>query len=223
VFAKQHKLPICFGSAGRDVLLLLLVAGCAPDEDGQGDLTAEYRRLAESDAAALAFGEYSEHSSFCNSFSISRDDFALGQDAVRLLTDAQGEASNSGRNVMLQFSGPRCPPCKAMSIALASVSRQLEKDFVYVQVDRRMHNFDEVYSAYSRDVGSVPYICVLSPSGQVMASGTIEGKNMGYPSTPGAIAHFRSMLEATSKRSSKQELNQIVDAFNFAGSAANDG
>ena len=219
MFAEQHKLPICLGFAGRGLLLLLLIAGCARDDGGQSDLT-NGNRLAEPGAAAIAPGK---HSSFRDPFSIGGDDLALGQDAVQLLTDAQVEASKSDRNVMLQFSGPRCPPCKAMSIALASVSRQLKKDFVYVQIDRRMHNFDEVYSAYSRDVSSVPYICFLSPTGQVLARGTINGKSIGFPSTPIAVAHFRSMLKATSKRSSTEELDQIVDAFNPAGSAANGG
>ncbi|WP_145169507.1 thioredoxin domain-containing protein [Rubripirellula lacrimiformis] len=206
MFKKKHNLPICAELAGYAFLLLLPIGGCVRGDGGQGEVENS-RRLVESDSAAI---DPVDNFSVTSRFSIRQDDFALGQDAVRLLTDAESEAITTHRNVMLQFSGPRCPPCRAMSLALATVKRLIEKDFVFVEIDRRMHNFDKVYSAYSRDVGSVPYLCFLSPTGSILAEGKNNGENIGFPLTPSTIVRFREMLDTTSSRLSAEELEQIV-------------
>src|SRR4029078_7555336 len=88
----------------------------------------------------------------------------------------------------------------------------LDKDFVVVKIDQdRMPGGKEMLDRMRSDKGGgIPWCAFLDASGTMMAESVNTKGTIGFPAAPEEIEHFRSMLEKTCTRMSKDDIAMLV-------------
>jgi hypothetical protein len=80
-----------------------------------------------------------------------------------------------------------------------------------------MTNGKEVLGRYpNASDGGIPWIAILDPNGEVLATSNGPKGNIGYPAEPDEIAHFLAMLKKTVKRIEPEQLDRIESALKDA-------
>jgi|SRR5882757_3293529 len=135
------------------------------------------------------------------------------------------EAASSHRKVFILFHASWCGWCHRMdSLLLSPVCKQLFQDHYVIRHLVIMENDNkkslenpgaqELYTRYAGEKGlGIPFWLVVDKSGTVIADSRIKpqgaapgsaGDNSGCPDTPGEVAYFLQVLQATSSLSADQ-------------------
>lgn len=141
-------------------------------------------------------------------------------DVQKMLDDALARARKEKRRVLVQETGPRCGPCLRLSRFLDAHRAVWEKDYLWVKVDRRWANAEQVMKRFRKgDARGIPWMVILDADAKVLAtSDDKEGQNIGFPNTAASSAHFTSMLRGTAQRMTPAEIARLADALKAAGS-----
>lgn len=132
--------------------------------------------------------------------------------AAETLATAYESAAKGKKKVLVQVSGPNCGPCFVLSKYLKTWKTLLEKDYVLVKVDIRMPDADSVIARLREERnGSIPWMGILSDSGEVLATSDGEKGNIGYPRSEASQSHFREMLDVTSQRLTEDEKDALIE------------
>ena len=136
-------------------------------------------------------------------------------DAEQLLKEAMLRAKTDGKYVFVQETALGCPPCWKLTRFLAAHRRELERDFVWVQLDYRWHGINRVLARLrDSEEHGVPWYAILDAEGKVLISSVDgEGHNIGYPATPKDRGCFRQMRERAATRLTKEEIAALTDAL----------
>lgn len=140
-------------------------------------------------------------------------------DAEQELTKALERAKAEDKSVFVQVGDPYCGWCKRLSAFLSEHETPFGQDYVHLKIDTvRMTHGDEVALrlAPGTDLGH-PWMVILDAEGKRLASSVgPAGSNIGYPSQPAEIDHFRTMLKGTRKRLTDSDLDTFGAALNAA-------
>lgn len=132
-------------------------------------------------------------------------------DAQQQFAHALEQATQENKRVLVQVSGPGCPPCVLLSRYLDEQKQLVAKDYVYLKLDTRMpHSSDVIKNIRKAAGGGVPWMAILSNSGEVLTTSDSEEGNIGYPSSKSGKAHFRKMVRDTRRQLSDEELTQLL-------------
>ena len=98
---------------------------------------------------------------------------------------------------------------------LDKVHQHLDTDYVTVKIDiQNMENGKEVTSRIrTMTEGGIPWMVILKANGDELITSDGPMGNIGYPFQPPEIEHFLSMLKATSKRTTAEQMAAIGEAL----------
>ena len=118
--------------------------------------------------------------------------------AEAVLSSALEKARAKNKRVLLDFRADWCAPCFRLDSFLhqPAVSAVLKKDYVIATVDLGFGNGGRelAYKLGSVESDGIPWIAILNQSGNVLATSTIDKRNIGFPSTPADTRLFMEML-----------------------------
>lgn len=134
-------------------------------------------------------------------------------DARELLNEGLLEAKNDGKKVILQMGGPSCGPCIMLSRYFSTHKEILGKDFVHVKLDMRMSNAKEVKEAFGSKFETIPWLVILSPDGETLASGLSPKGNIGFPQVEFQQEHFKKMLTSTASNLTESDISKLMNAL----------
>ncbi len=99
---------------------------------------------------------------------------------------------------------------------LDKAHQNLDTDYVTVKIDiENMAHGKEVASRIrTMPEGGIPWMVILKSNGDELITSDGPKGNIGYPFQPEEIEHFMSMLKATSKRTTAEQMNAIGAALN---------
>ncbi|MDR3623167.1 MAG: sigma-70 family RNA polymerase sigma factor [Paludisphaera borealis] len=137
------------------------------------------------------------------------------RNAPALLAEARAEAKRSGRRVWVIQGGPRCGPCFRLARWIEDHHATLDKDYVVVKlmegVDDRV---TEALAGLPIETGDgIPWFAITEPDGAVLAHSRGPVGNIGFPSSVEGIRHFRRMLEGTIRKTSPDEVAQLIKSL----------
>jgi thiol:disulfide interchange protein len=131
-----------------------------------------------------------------------------GEDAETALRGELARAAVLQRSVLLVFHASWCSWCRLLDAFLTApeVAPLMERHFsiVHMRVQehqeamraRQLAGADALYARYAAKAeAGLPFFLVLDAQGRARATSlTKKGENIGFPVTPGEIAHFDAML-----------------------------
>jgi len=135
-------------------------------------------------------------------------------DADKELASALAAALREDKRVLVQVSGPGCAPCVLLSRCLDGQKELISKDYVYLKLDSRMPNSDEVIGRLRKTPErGIPWMVILSADGKALITSDSDDGNIGYPDTEKGKAHFEHMLRTTRQRLSEGEISALLAGF----------
>lgn len=138
-----------------------------------------------------------------------------GHNATEELASALQRAKASGRKVWVQHSQNRCAPCFALSRWIDDHRDILEKGFVFVKVDgARDEGGADIVRRITRNRNfGIPFVAILDGDGQLIVDSNGPLGNIGFPSTFDDIRYFRQMIEKSTDRITKDEIDRLVQSL----------
>ncbi|MEO9596035.1 thioredoxin family protein [Rhodopirellula bahusiensis] len=130
-------------------------------------------------------------------------------DAIQALEDAKQVATQAGKNVLVQMSGPDCGPCIQLSRYFADHNELFSREYVHLHLDSRSPHRDKLIEELDVKFKGVPWMVIISAEGEIIATSEVDSRNIGFPAREKAQAHFRAMLKSTSRFSS-EELDLLI-------------
>lgn len=93
--------------------------------------------------------------------------------------------------------------------------QHLDSDYVVVKIDiQNMAHGEEVAKRIRRITeGGIPWMVILKANGDELVTSDGPMGNIGYPFQPAEVEHFMSMLKATSKRTTADQMAAIAEAL----------
>jgi thiol-disulfide isomerase/thioredoxin len=140
-------------------------------------------------------------------------------DAQKVLDDALSRAGAEKKRVFLHVGAPWCGWCRRLEALLdqPEIASAIEADLIPVKIDTdRMTGGKEVAKKYQTS-GGIPWYCVLTPDGKVVATSDIKpGENIGFPTEPAEVDHIVKMLTDGKSRMSDAQVEAMKSAFSKA-------
>lgn len=139
------------------------------------------------------------------------------RDARELLEQALQQARQQNKRVIVQATATWCGPCRRLSLYLDRERKLWERDYIWIKMDYRWTGAYKLMEDMRNGAqGGIPWCAILDADGKILATSNNdkdEGKNIGFPGTPGDCEHFRSMLEKTAIRLNAMEINKLIEAL----------
>jgi len=141
--------------------------------------------------------------------------------ADSLLAKANVQAKKEKKNVLVIFHASWCGWCHKLDNMLESkeVGPTMSKAYVVVHLvidESPQHKAEENAGAdkirikLEGEKAGLPFYAVLTPAGKKLGTSIAPGTgNIGYPAAPNEIAHFMSILKASTPKLSDQERTSV--------------
>ncbi len=138
-------------------------------------------------------------------------------EAAKVRDAALARAKSEGKLVFLHFGAPWCGWCHKLEgwMEREQVAPLLGKQFVDLKIDTdRMLGGGEMLkalrkSAGLKEEGGIPWFVFLDAEGKVLATSEGPKGNVGFPYQDEEHAHFVSMLEASCKKLSAEDVAKL--------------
>lgn len=103
-------------------------------------------------------------------------------------------------------------------MATKEVSAVLAKEFVSLKLDYdRMIGAKELERRYISKEQGLPWFIFLDGDAKAVVNSTMaDGKNVGFPTEPGEIAHFKTMLEKAKRHLTDEDIAFLVKSLTEA-------
>jgi thiol-disulfide isomerase/thioredoxin len=139
-------------------------------------------------------------------------DYLHSQDVYR---DALVAAARDGKRVFLHFGAPWCGWCHKLENWMAEprIAELLGRDFVDCKIDteRTLGGDTMLTRLRGSDQGGIPWYQFVSAEGTVLAdSNGADGSNIGFPSAPPELAHFREMLTRAAVHLTPADIDELL-------------
>jgi hypothetical protein len=132
-------------------------------------------------------------------------------DAEAALESALENARRDQKRVLVQVSGPNCPPCVLLARYLDEQKKLIAKDYVVLKLDARMPHANEVIGGLRPSLeGGIPWMVILAADGKPLVTSDSADGNIGYPDTKEAKSHFANMLRATALRLTEADVATLL-------------
>ncbi|MEX1232820.1 MAG: thioredoxin family protein [Planctomycetaceae bacterium] len=133
-------------------------------------------------------------------------------DAKTLLDEALAQAKTENKRVIVQETATWCGPCWSLSRFLQQHRDLWETDYIWVKMDHRWTGAQNLMAELRQEAeAGVPWWAILDADGKILVtSNTPEGNNIGFPSAPAEIEHFRTMVEQTAQRMTTEQIKKLV-------------
>lgn len=134
-------------------------------------------------------------------------------DAKMILDNGLAEAKKRNKKLLVQMSGPACGPCIMLARYLDANKKLIGKEFVHIKLDRRMVNATEIKKKYGARFDTIPWMVILSPTGELIIDGMSPQGNIAFPRADFQTAHFKKMLTSTSENLSETEISSLLESL----------
>ncbi len=137
-------------------------------------------------------------------------------DVDALFAAALKQASDEGKQILLQETGPHCVPCELMSRFMESTRQYWSDDFVWLTLDQRWPGTTELMDRLRdhKEPTSIPWYAVLDADGQVRFTSIDQaGENRGFPGSDQSKSHFRKMLEGHAPQMTETSIDAMLDTL----------
>jgi hypothetical protein len=135
-------------------------------------------------------------------------------DAEALMSDALARAKRENKRVFVQVSGARCGWCFVLSRFLDAHHELIDKEFVYLKLDDRLKNGEEVIKRVRpKQEGGIPWMVFLDETGQPLTTSDGPEGNIGYPGEPEGRVQFEKMLRAGTKHLTDDDIQGLIKAL----------
>jgi hypothetical protein len=112
---------------------------------------------------------------------------------------------------LFQASGAFCGPCILLSRYLDKHRTLIDKDYIWVKVDRRYPHGMDMIEKYRLQEGGIPWFVIMDPDRKPLITSNSEEGNIGYPSSAEGRKHFEKMLRETAVRLTSEEIDALID------------
>lgn len=132
-------------------------------------------------------------------------------DAVQVLASAKSQAKDEGKLLFVHLGAPWCGWCHRLDEFLEQYGAMFEKDYLFakIDIDRMAHGKSVAEELRGGLEGGIPWFAILDSSGTKLSTSDGPGGNIGYPAEPKEIEHFISMLQATAKTMTPEQINEV--------------
>jgi hypothetical protein len=172
--------------------------------DGSGRLVDSLTTTVGDSAAALKRG-----------LDFLRKNAGPQRDALKVLAEAQHEAVQSGRRLWIIEGGPRCGPCFQLARWIDDQHALLDRDYVFVKLIWECdENMSEVLHKFQwPPKAGIPCYAIADAGGTVLAKSEGPMGNIGFPTSPTELHHFRQMLERTAQKLTAGEIDLLMHSL----------
>jgi hypothetical protein len=135
---------------------------------------------------------------------------------------ALAEVKRDDKRLLIHTGGPRCGPCYLLTLFLDEYKSLLGKDYVFLKLDSRMPEFDELYQELTQGTHrGMPWMTILDAEGNTLITGDTEEGTIGFPTTGKSLEQFRLMLTNTRQRLTDNDISSLIAALQEAGEKTN--
>jgi hypothetical protein len=132
-------------------------------------------------------------------------------DAQTRLADALAQAKRENKRVLIEQSGAWCGWCHILARYLETHRSLIEKDYVWIMLDRRFaHGQEVIEKLRPKAEGGVPWMVILDSDGKPLITSDGPRGNLGYPGDVKDRPHFAKMLHSTAQHLSDAEINILL-------------
>jgi hypothetical protein len=132
-------------------------------------------------------------------------------DAQKQLADALAQAKRENKRVLVEQSGAWCGWCHILARYLETHRSLIEKDYVWIMLDRRFaHGQEVIEKLRPKAEGGVPWMAILDSDGKPLITSDGPRGNLWYPGDVKDRPHFAKMLRSTAQRLSDAEINILL-------------
>jgi thiol-disulfide isomerase/thioredoxin len=153
-----------------------------------------------------------------------KDHQAPARAAEDVLKDGLSRAKTEGKVVFLHFGAPWCGWCHRLEdwMEKPRIAAVLGKAFVDVKIDvDRDRGGKGVLAKFgAREDEGIPWFAFVGADGKPLATSTGPEGNTGFPSQPGEIEHFASMLRAAGTKLSGAEIDELAASLRAGATGA---
>ena len=128
--------------------------------------------------------------------------------ADAVLSSALDQARSENKRVLLDFRADWCVPCFQLDRFLhqPDMWAKLKQNYVIATVDLGFGQGGRelAYKLGSIENDGIPWIAILDQTGKVLATSTVNKRNIGFPTTPEDKARFMALLSTASPAASRR-------------------
>ncbi len=133
-------------------------------------------------------------------------------EAKAVLDAAFAKAKAEKKQVFLHFGAPWCGWCHRLEdwMDQPAVAALLAKEFVDCKIDEdRTKGAKAIETRFGKSEGGIPWFCFLAADGTKVVDSDAAKGNIGFPSEPAEVEHFKAMLTKACKTLTKAEIETI--------------
>jgi len=141
-------------------------------------------------------------------------------DASEILKEALEVAEKTDGLIVVQETASGCAPCHILYRFFEKHRTILEKDYLWIKIDRGWDNSKEVMEDIypPKQIGvpwiaindrGIPWFAIIDSKKNLLASSNGPDGNIGFPVDEDEIEHFLGMLESTMTRMTREDLEVL--------------
>jgi protocatechuate 3,4-dioxygenase beta subunit len=132
-------------------------------------------------------------------------------DAQKLLDDALARAKKEDKRVLVEQSGAYCGWCVKLAKYLETNATLVDKDYVWITIDPRFPNGEQVIKRLRMKDGGIPWITILDADGKTLITSDSPSGNIGYPADTEGRAHWEKMIRTTARRLDENQIKLLLE------------